>query len=207
MPARSTDLQFVPVLTSFRHHTRLPQAPDDLTFGIRRVHSLAVAPGLTRSSGPVRSPSERSLGLPSPPGSPPLRCPGFGAVCLARPARVFDRHAGVAVDFRWDSRADRLRRACCRLRIVLAANQWIAETPSFVGPILSGASPHSVPLGSTFPPRRVPGAMVRPLLRRGESGESVETDHWRKLVLDLPPLGRPRHRRLCRRGRTFAPDS
>jgi hypothetical protein len=80
--ARSTDLQFVPVFTSFfaavhasfsAGRARLRHPTRAFTRG-RPRHS----PGC---SGPDRSPSERSPGLPSSPSTPRHEVPGFGAVC------------------------------------------------------------------------------------------------------------------------------
>ena len=136
-----------------------PSAPAELTFGIRRGHSLAVVHG-THPSSPVPSapPSERSSGLPSSPSAPRHEVPGFGAVCsLVRLAswtvppvlpRVSARQPEPTAGWR----------DCPRLRSLLAANQWIAESSAVVEPILRGPSPHSLPIESLL----VPEAKARP---------------------------------------------
>ncbi len=53
-------------------------------------------------------------------------------------------------------------RDCPRLRSLLAANQWIAETSAVVEPILRGPSPHSLPIESLL----VPEAKARPISSR-----------------------------------------
>ena len=149
----------MPVLTSFFAAHMLPSAPAELTFGIRRGHSLAVVHG-THPSSPVPSapPSERSSGLPSSPSAPRHEVPGFGAVCsLVRLAswtvppvlpRVSARQPEPTAGWR----------DCPRLRSLLAANQWIAESSAVVEPILRGPSPHSLPIESLL----VPEAKARP---------------------------------------------
>src|SRR6266498_1396431 len=70
--AWSTDLQFVPVLTSLlrRSHGVL-SSPAELAFAIRHRAPFADHRGPYRRSGPVRSPPERSSGLPFTPSAPP----------------------------------------------------------------------------------------------------------------------------------------
>jgi hypothetical protein len=113
--ARSTDLQFVPVLTSFFAARVLPSAPAELTFGIRRRHSLAAIHGTHGgASGPNRTPSERSSGLPCSPSAPRHEVPGFGAVCsLVRLAS-----------------GDGSRRCCRRSPLVSPSRPPVARLPS-----------------------------------------------------------------------------
>jgi hypothetical protein len=61
--ARSTGLQFVPVLTSLLPARMPPSAPAELVFGIRRGHSLAVIHGTHRVLG-SRSLAVRALARP-----------------------------------------------------------------------------------------------------------------------------------------------
>jgi hypothetical protein len=156
--ARSTDLQFVPVLTSFFAARMVPSAPAELALGIRRGHSLAAIRGTHRS---VRSRSLAVRALARPPSSPSAsrhEVPGFGAACsLVRLAcwtvapvspRISARQPEPTVGWR----------DCPRLRSLLAANQWIAETSAFVESILRGRSLHSLPIESLL----VPEARARP---------------------------------------------
>ena len=114
----------MPVLTSFIAGAQASPAPGRARLRHPARASVRGPPrGFTGCSGPVRSPSERSSGLPSPPSGPRHEVPGFGAVCLAHPARVLDRRAGISVDLRLSARADRRWRTCRRLRSLLAANQ------------------------------------------------------------------------------------
>jgi hypothetical protein len=163
--ARSKELQFVPVLTSFfaaahasfsAGRSRLRHPTRAFTRGHPR-HS----PGC---SGPDRSASERSSGLPSSPSAPRHKVPGFGAVCsLVRLAswtvppvlpRVSARQPEPTAGWR----------DCPRLGSLLAANQWIAETSAVVEPILRRPSPHSLPIESLL----LPEAKARPISSRGE---------------------------------------
>lgn len=165
--ARSTDLQFVPVLTSLLP-ARMPpacflQRRPSSPFSHAGIHSRS-STALTGCSGPDRSPSERSPDLPSSPSDPRHEVPGFGAVCslvwlapgtVARccsgsPPRQPEPTAG------W--------RDCPRLRSLFAANQWIVETSAVVEPILRGRSPRSLPIESLL----VPNAKARPISSRGE---------------------------------------
>jgi hypothetical protein len=50
----------------------------------------------------------------------------------------------------WGARPARRWRACRRPRSLLAATQWIADSSAVVEPILSGQSPHSLPIESTI---------------------------------------------------------
>ena len=157
--ARSTDLQFVPVLTSLlrRPHGFLQRRPSSPSASDAGIHSRS-STALTGCSGPDRSPSERSPGLPSSPSAPRHEVPGFGAVgSLVRLApgtvapvlpRVSARQPEPTAGWR----------DCPRLRSLLAANQWIAETSAVVEPILRGPSPHSLPIESLL----VPEAKARP---------------------------------------------
>jgi len=80
--ARSTDLQFVPVLTSLhRRRARVLSRRPSSPFGIWHGLTSRSSTGLTGCSGSDHSPSERSSSLPSPPSEPPHEVPGFGAVC------------------------------------------------------------------------------------------------------------------------------
>jgi hypothetical protein len=151
--ARSTGLQFVPVLTSLLPARTLPSAPAELRLRhpTRDIHSRS-STALTGCSGPDRSPSERSPGVPSSPSAPRHEVPGFGAVCsFVRLAswtvppvlpRVSARQPEPTAGWR----------DCPRLRSLLAANQWIAETSAVVEPILTGPSPHSLPIESLLLP-------------------------------------------------------
>jgi len=119
----------VPVLTSFR---RRAHASSSSGRGRRRHPERASPWGRPRGSPGASVSSARRLSARPASVSFELassEVPGFGAVCLARPARILDRRAGVFADLRSSARAGRLRRACRRLRSLLAADQWIAKAP------------------------------------------------------------------------------
>ncbi len=144
----------------------IPSAPAELAFGIRRGHSLAVV------HGTHRAPRFRS---PRRPSARPVirllrallavRCPGSGAVCsLVRLApgtvppvlpRVSARQPEPTAGWR----------DCPRLRSLLAANQWIAETSAVVEQILRRPSPHSLPIESLL----LPEAKARPRSSRARN--------------------------------------
>jgi hypothetical protein len=157
---RSTDLQLVPVLTSFSPPAcfleRRPSSPSASDAGIHSRSSTALTGRLR-----FRSLAVRALVRPSVFSERASHeVPGFRGRLLARPARALGRS-----------------RRCCRgsplvgpsrppggetalaLRRLLAANQWIAETSAVVEPILRRPSPHSLPLESLL----VPGAKARPI--------------------------------------------
>lgn len=156
--------QFVPVLTSFRRRARPSQRPAELTVGNRARVSRRGRPRAHWVLRSILSPSERSPGLLLLRALLRPEVPGFGAVCLARSARVLDRRTGVAVDFRWDSRADRLRRT--RAVAVGACSRRTSGSPRlllFSKPILRGGSSQSVPIHSP--------SSSRPWLANGEPSE------------------------------------
>jgi hypothetical protein len=144
--ARSTDLQFVPVLTSLL-------AARTASSGCRQSSPSAIGTGLQR--GPPRpSPALRSRSLAVRALLRGLRLlrarlrrevPGFGAVLIARLARVTDRGAGLVADLRSVARAGVRWRDSRRPRGMLAAKRWIPVTFSVVCSIVKGRSPHSVP--------------------------------------------------------------
>jgi hypothetical protein len=97
-----------------------------------------------------------------------MRCPGFGAVCS--PVRLA-RGTIVPVLLRVSAHQPEPTagwRDCPRIRSLLAANQWIAETSAVVEPILRGRSPRSLPIESLL----VPEAKARPISSRGEKAWS-----------------------------------
>jgi hypothetical protein len=149
MTARSTDLQFVPVLTS------LLFASSHASFSAGRARLRHPTRAFTRGR-PRHSP-----GAPDPIARRPsarqafrllrarlaMRCPGSGpsarssVVSWTVPPvlpRVSARQPEPTAG--WPD--------CPRLRSLLAANQWIAETSSVAEPILRGPSPHSLPIES-----------------------------------------------------------
>lgn len=138
----------MPVLTSVLPARMPPSAPAELAFGIRRGHSLAVVHGTHRPPVPIaRRPSARPafrllralLAMRCPGSGPSARSSGsrVGRSRLVLP-RVSARQPEPTVGWR----------DCPRLRSLLAANQWIAETSAVVEPILRGRSPHSLPIES-----------------------------------------------------------
>lgn len=198
---RSTDLQFVPVLTSFIAAARASFGPRPSSpFGIRRGHHSS-STGSPRCSGPVRSPSERSPGLPSSPSAPRHEVPGFGAIWSLVRLRVLDSRAGAAVDLRSSARAGRRWLDCRRLRSLLAANQWIAEISAVVETDPERSE-------SPFTPHRVP----RRAWSQGEADfvEGRESVESREIGGDLlgtvalagsfEPAGRRANEEASRRG-------
>ena len=104
-------------------------------------HPLADHPRPHRRSGPDRSPSERSSGLPSLRALLALRCPGSGpSGSLVRLASVT-----VAPVLRESPLGSPSRLAggeiAVRPRSLLVANQWIANTSAVVGSMLRGPVP------------------------------------------------------------------
>jgi len=144
--ARSTDLQFVPVPHLPRCcSARAFRSSAELASAIRQKGSLRGDP---RSSPALRSRSlaVRALlrGLRLLRARLPREVPGFGAVLIARSARVTDRGARLPrISARCPSR--RPVRDSRRPRSLLAAKRWIAVTSSVVCSIVKGSSPHSVP--------------------------------------------------------------
>jgi hypothetical protein len=182
---RSTDLQFVPVLTSFQgRHARVLSRRPSSSIGIRDGHPFAVIHGSLAALVPsARRPSARPA-CRLLRGRLSYEVPGFGAGCSLIRLAMWDRRAGVAADLRSSARADRRWRGCRRLRSLLAANQWIAETSAVVGPIVRGPSPHSLPIESPLVPGTGRGPFRReartwsPGKRRGTgSGPWPRPDH------------------------------
>jgi hypothetical protein len=162
--ARSTDLQFVPVLTSFiaashASSSRRPCSPV-------RHSARAFTRGHPRAHLVLRSRSHSARALVRPPSSP--SAPPYGGARVrgrlcARPAR--DAGPITPVSPRIFARLPEPTAhggTCRRLRSLLASNQWIAETHAVVWPILRGRSPHSLPIESPF----VPGAKASPIPSR-----------------------------------------
>ena len=125
---------------------RRPSSPSASDAGIHSRSSTA----LTGCSGPDRSPTERSPGLPSSPSAPRHEVPGFGAV--GSPVRLASWTVPPVLP-RVSARQPEPAagwRDCPRLRSLLAANQWIAETSAVVGADLerseSPFTPHRVAL-------------------------------------------------------------
>jgi hypothetical protein len=179
--------QFVPMLTSSSSLRTLPSATGwSSPFGIQRGHPFAVIHGAhpVLRSTPLRRPSVR-------PASRLLRarlamrCPGSGRSVRSSGSR-YGPCAGVAADLRSSARADRRWRACRRLRSLLVANQWIAETSAVVRPILRGPSPHSLPMESPL----VPGAWRGPSAERARK-RGVQANGGGPESGSCPHAGRP----------------
>jgi hypothetical protein len=125
---RSTDLQFVPVLTSFfaAAHASPAAGRARRSASGAGIHSRS-STGSPGCSGPDRSPSERSPGLRLLRARLLVRCPGFGGHLLGSsgsrpgPLRRYCRGSPLVSP----SRSPMAR--CRRLRSLLAANQWIAR--------------------------------------------------------------------------------
>lgn len=127
---------------------RRPSSPSASDADIHSRSSTA----LTGCSGPDRSPSERSPGLPSSPSAPRHEVPGFGAVGL--PVRLAPGTVAPVLP-RVSARQPEPTagwRDWPRPRSLLAANQWIAEASAVVEPILRGPSPQSLPIESLLVP-------------------------------------------------------
>ena len=161
--ARSTDLQFVPVLTSFFAARMLPSAPAELavrhptrafTRGHPRHSPGAPVPIARRPSARPASRLLRALLAMRCPGSGPSVRPSGSRLWTVAPVlpRVSARQPEPTAGWR----------DCPRLRSLLAANQWIAETSAVVEPILRRPSPHSLPIESLL----VPEAKARPISSR-----------------------------------------
>src|SRR6266511_1589616 len=146
---------------------RRPRSPSASDAGIYSRSSTA----LTGRSSSNRSLAERSSGLPSSPSTPRHEVPGFGAV--GSPVR-FAPGTVAPVLPRVSARQPEPTagwRDWPRLRRLLAANQWIAETSAVVEPILRRPSPHSLPIESLL----LPEAKARPISSRGEKTRSPGT--------------------------------
>jgi len=144
--ALSTDLQFVPVLTSSLPLRTLPQPS-----GRARLHpargSFADLRGPHRRSGPVRSPSEPRLASASSERASSMRCPGSG---------LPDRSSGSGP---WPS-----RRPLARIPARLPSRPPVARSPSPRSPVRGQAVDRrhvcscrvdAEGWDSTFPRRRV----------------------------------------------------
>jgi hypothetical protein len=157
--------------SSVRARAHLPTPRPHTAFGAGRARRRHPTRAFTRGrprrygcSGPDRSPSERSPGIPSSPSAPRHEVPGFGAV--GSPIRLAPGTVAPVLP-RVSARQPEPTagwRECLRLRSLLAANQWIAETSAVVEPILRRPSPHSLPIESLL----VPEAKARPISSRGE---------------------------------------
>jgi hypothetical protein len=127
--------------SSVRARAHLPPSPSRTASSGRRPSSPSVirlrAPSRTprslpASSVPSRSPSERSSGLPFAPSAPLREVPEFGAVLIARPARVTDRGAGLPADLRSVPEPAAGGEEAVALGGLLAAKRWITVTSSVV---------------------------------------------------------------------------
>jgi hypothetical protein len=202
--ARSTDLQFVPVLTSFfaaahasfsAGRARLRHPTRAFTRG-RPRHS-------TGCSGPDRSPSERSPGLPSSPSTPRHEVPGFGGQSV-RPS---------------GSRLGPFRRCCRGSPLVIRADRRVARLPSPSEPARGEPVDRrdvcccrADPEGSESPftPHRVPARCLRPRRGRDPRGRDNVESRQRQAGLGgdsgLRPdhsdreHGEPTRRRIAGRG-------
>ena len=174
--ARSTDLQFVPVLTSFfrRPHAsfsagraRLRHPTRAFTRGRPRHSPGAPVPIARRPSARPASGLLRALLAMRCPGSGPSVRPSgsrLGPVAPVLP-RVSARQPEPTAGWR----------DCPRLRSLLAANQWIAETSAVVEPILRRPSPHSLPIESLL----LPEAKARPISSRARKrGVPARQGDW-----------------------------
>jgi hypothetical protein len=137
-----------------RHPTRAftrdrPRHSPGAPVPIARRQSARPASRLLRALLAMRCPGSGPSARPS--GS---RLGPFRRCCRGSPARQPEPTAG------W--------RDCPRLRSLLAANQWIAESSAVVEPILRGPSPHSLPIESLL----LPGVKARPTSSRRENVES-----------------------------------
>jgi len=154
-----------------------PQPPAELAV---RHPARAFTRGHPRRSPGAPVPSARRPSALVRPAVSSERASAWGARVrgrlLAHPVRVLDRRAGVSADLRSSARAERRWRTCRRLRSLLAANQWIAETSAVVEPILRGPSPHSLPIEFPLVPRQGRGHFRREARKRGVDGNSVGTD-------------------------------
>jgi hypothetical protein len=133
-PAASEDVQFVPVLTSFRSPRRHAPAgvrPGSLPPSRPRSRRLTLALPLLRSVSVRHETSGRAL-PPSSPSSPPMRCPGSGlqrsrrlsaTKSLRPPWRIARDHGVSASGRRW--------RTCLRRRGI-PAGVPSAETRPFL---------------------------------------------------------------------------
>jgi hypothetical protein len=156
----------VPVLTSLLAARNAPSG--------RRPGSPSVFRRWASFRGSPRSlPALRSRSLtaqarhrpPFAPGAPPHEVPGFGAVVIARPARVTDRGASLLADLRSVPRAGRRRRDSCRPRTsCLRPSGGSLSTYSVVCSIVKRPTPQSVPIRSILRDRGSCSVRIRSLL-------------------------------------------
>jgi hypothetical protein len=176
--ARSTDLSSCPCSPPSLPLARRPQAVGRARLRPSAQGFFADLRGRLQSCGPVRSPSERSCAASAfSERASVVRCPGFGAVLIARSARVTGRGAGLVADPRSVSESAGGGEEAVALGACSRPMRWIPVTSSVVCSIVKGSSPHSVPvrldperdcgsdsvpIRSPWVPPRAKGRRIRP---------------------------------------------